>query len=507
MPNSPVAPGTNFVFFGDSLSDNGNLEDAAQGVLPQAVLDQINGFDGRASNGLTFVEYISALLGLPEGLNYAIAGGEASGSQTLEEFIADFGLTDEIIVPQDDPRLDFDMNLGAQVDRFVSDAGTADLSSVSAFILVGGNDYLELRNADNLLVAALALFETLSSATDKTIEAASDLIQSGVGEVVISSLPTAAFFPSIASLGGSTVEIVNILIDIHNQNLANGVAALADSGANVRLLDMESVTGAYVEDPSMFGFFAPPSLTLIEGDPTEVAQFDPDQIAFWDSIHPSAALHEMLGAYTAFALENTVVSLSSGNDARILSDDGDLAFGFAGDDQVTGGLGDDILLMGSGDDIAIGGGGDDIVAGGSGADSLEGGDGADILAGGRGNDTVLGGAGEDILIDGLGADSVDGGAGKDIFIFIDDALKGTTDDGLTDTIQGGDGDDALVLVLDQATVDQLIADNNTTESTAFAALGLDVTGIEQIEVLIGLDELDALSNLEWYTQADLWGLL
>jgi hypothetical protein len=38
-------------------------------------------------------------------------------------------------------------------------------------------------------------------------------------------------------------------------------------------------------------------------------------------------------------------------------------------------------------------------------------------------------------------------------------------------------------------------------------LGLDVTGIEQIEVLIGLDELDALSNLEWYTQADLWGLL
>ena len=85
MPNSPVAPGTNFVFFGDSLSDNGNLEDAAQGVLPQAVLDQINGFDGRASNGLTFVEYISALLGLPEGLNYAIAGGEASGHRGCSE--------------------------------------------------------------------------------------------------------------------------------------------------------------------------------------------------------------------------------------------------------------------------------------------------------------------------------------------------------------------------------------------------------------------------------------
>ena len=45
------------VFFGDSLSDPGNLAGQAEEVLPQDVVDEI-GDDGRASNGPVWTEVV-----------------------------------------------------------------------------------------------------------------------------------------------------------------------------------------------------------------------------------------------------------------------------------------------------------------------------------------------------------------------------------------------------------------------------------------------------------------
>lgn len=498
---------TQFAFFGDSLSDNGNLFAAASGLIPLPLLEAIGGFEGRASNGPTFVEYIPGLLGQPPAVNYAVAGGEAAGVQPIEDFIAEYGLSGSILVPPDDPQLQFDMNLGAQVDRFQADAGGADLSGVTAFVLVGGNDYLALGEANDILSAALSLFATLDSAVDATIAAASDLWQGGVGEVIVSSLPTAGFFPIIASQGSFVTGIVDSLIDFHNEGLLNGVNALVGSGANVRYFDMNAITSAIIEDPGSFGIIAPLSLTLIDGDATEVAGYHPDQIAFWDSVHPSAAVHGVLGAYTAHALENPVAVLTGGSDAVALGNGGELALGFSGSDQVQGGTGDDIMFLGSGNDAANGGDGADLVSGGSGNDVINGDAGNDILSGGSGNDTVIGGADNDVLIDGLGADSMLGGTGSDIFIFIDDALLGSAGDGLNDTMDGGEGEDALLLVLAQTTVDDLIANGTTNETQVFSALGLVASGFEQVEFVVGLDGLDDLSNLDWYDRADIWGLL
>ncbi len=508
MSTNTLAPGIEqLVFFGDSLSDNGNLLAAATGVLPPEILAQISGFEGRASNGPTFAEYVSPFAGLPEAPNYAVAGGEAAGSQFLADFINEYGLLGEILVPPTDPSLAFDMNLGAQVDRFAADAQGLDLSPLAAFVLVGGNDYLALRDASNPLTAALGLFDTISTTVNATLSGVFDMFQTGVGQVVVSSLPSARFIPAIAGLGGTVSNIVDGLIDIHNEGLQSGVADLVGAGFDAVYFDMQAVTDAIVEDPTGFGLFAPLSLTLIEGDPALLAAFDPSQVGFWDSIHPSAATHGVLGAYTAHALNNPAITLGGGADSASVGNGGELVFAYGGNDQVLGGTGNDILFLGSGNDSAEGGAGDDIVSGGSGNDLVMGAGGADILSGGLGNDVVMGGAGDDVIIDGLGADSMSGGDDNDLFIFYEPGLIGGASDGLNDTVTGGAGDDALLLVLTQATVDGLVASGATSEDQVFDALGLEVTGIEQVEIVIGLDALEGLRNLDWYDLANTWNLI
>jgi Ca2+-binding RTX toxin-like protein len=93
-------------------------------------------------------------------------------------------------------------------------------------------------------------------------------------------------------------------------------------------------------------------------------------------------------------------------------------------------LGDDSLDGGAGADTLAGLGGDDTLIGGADADQIAGGDGADLLFG-QGptgaddevQDVLEGGAGNDRLVLGLG-DSGTGGAGSDSFI-IQNQLVGT----------------------------------------------------------------------------------
>ena len=507
MPFTPAQnPNQRYVFFGDSLSDNGNLYSASEGLLPDDIRDTLGGLGGRASNGQTYAEYIAGLSGLDPSLNYAVAGGEAVGTQPIADFIVENGYADDVIVGNDDPRLTFDMNLGAQIDRFSADVGSQNLTDVTAFVLVGANDYFAI-DGDNIISAGLALLNTLDAAVDATITSASELSAMGVGQVVISSLPSAGFIPGITSMGSLGLDVVDFLIDAHNSGLQNGVNGLVAQGVDAVYLDMEAMTAAIADDPTSFGIFAPLSLTLTGGDAAELAQYDTDQIGFWDSIHPSAATHGVLGAYTARALQEAAVVLSGGDNAEALGGGDDLVLTYAGDDQIMAGSGDDIVFLGSGNDAAMGEAGADLISGGTGNDLIMGGTGDDILSGGQGNDVVDGGDGNDILIDGLGSDTLVGGEGDDVFFFFDDSLIAGTNNGLVDSFDGGNGQDVLLLVLAQDTVDMLTGNGMTSETEVFASLRLDIQNIEQIELAIGLDALDGLQNQDWYVEADLWGLL
>jgi Ca2+-binding RTX toxin-like protein len=139
--------------------------------------------------------------------------------------------------------------------------------------------------------------------------------------------------------------------------------------------------------------------------------------------------------------------------------DDDSITGTAGDDSVDGTSGADDILARSGDDIVSAAGGNDLVQGGTGTDLILGGNGADTLEGDGGDDVLIGGTGNDVL---------EGGVGDDVLVGIDRGLNSQTtgelgdllqrgligdasfpDEGEdrhgSDTLLGGDGEDALFL--------------------------------------------------------------
>jgi Ca2+-binding RTX toxin-like protein len=160
----------------------------------------------------------------------------------------------------------------------------------------------------------------------------------------------------------------------------------------------------------------------------------------------------------------------------------DLIAGLGGDDNIEGGTGNDVIDGGAGDDVVLaqqnndtvnGGDGNDLLQGGQGTDSVSGDAGEDWIEGNAGDDTLDGGADADLLIGGSGSDDLAGGTGDDVLVGgsvvgtplnLTDmaALRDGTplagllttdgedeaqlrDDGVSDTLSGGDGDDLLVL--------------------------------------------------------------
>jgi Ca2+-binding RTX toxin-like protein len=90
-------------------------------------------------------------------------------------------------------------------------------------------------------------------------------------------------------------------------------------------------------------------------------------------------------------------SIYRGADTITLSSFGDYAYGFGGNDTISGGGGNDRLFGQGGVDSVSGGAGLDTLSGGFGADHLQGGAAADVLRGNNGADVLTGGTGADIF--------------------------------------------------------------------------------------------------------------
>ncbi len=507
MTASSTQVGSELVFFGDSLTDDGNLYAETDGVLPNSLRNELAGPTGAASDGPTYAVYAAQDLGVTTYLNYAVAGAEAIGTQSLGDFITASGYASDLLVPPDDPSLQWDMNLGAQIDRFEADTSGQDLSDATSVILIGLNDYANI-DLSNPLGAILQAAQVLAQSVSATMDAAASLVADGMGAVVISSLPDAAFLPTIAFSGSVELALAETLFTAQDASLAAGASDLASQGAPVRYLDITSITAAIAEDPHGFGFIAPYDLTLTSGDPA-LANYDSDQVAFWDSEHPSTATQAMLGAFQAYALENPVTALSEGSDNSVLASGSDMCFALEGDDTVVANLGNNSIFGGSGSDLLNGRRGSDLLSGGTGNDELHGGRGNDLVAGSEGNDLLWSGLGNDVLIGGLGSDTLNGCQGNDTFIFTQAELIGGATGTDSEVIHGGKGQDILYVVLDQAHYDALAADlQGASPDAALASLGLHVAGVESIVAIDGRGgEAAVLGATDWYHTADTWGLL
>lgn len=178
----------------------------------------------------------------------------------------------------------------------------------------------------------------------------------------------------------------------------------------------------------------------------------------------------------AFGSGNDTVYGGAGND--LIDDIANAQY--SGANLIDAGAGDDTVWTGDGDDTLDGGDGADLLAGEGGNDLLRGGSGHDVLAGDIGNDTMTGGTGNDTLFGGEGSDiatfsgpvtdySFDYGSGG--ALIVTDSVAGrdgtdtlnaveyvtfggktyrlvTGDDGTNTTLQGPDGEPALIIAHD-----------------------------------------------------------
>lgn len=488
---------TALVFFGDSLSDNGNLFALAGIPKPPYV-------NGIFSNGPTYTapENLPSLLNL-SATNFAFGGAEAVGRQTVKGT---------------------NINLGGQVAQYLA---TRPVAGTAAFINIGSNDYL---NYDPKIDGPQASF--VAKVVGSIAHEVDVLAAAGIDNIVLYTLGSPGLAPIKAGLTPIEIAGANAIIAAHNQGIQQLAAAENAQGVHTTIVDLGRLQLETVNDADTFGFKTTdtPFVSPVNGVevPTGIDHIlRSDQIAFFDEIHPSAAGHGVIAAFSAATLNaDHVLLFDAGAQDVHGSEYADLIFTGGGNDSVSAGAGNDVVFAGGGNDIVCGGAGNDLIAGGSGNDNLSGGEGSDLLAGNLGNDWLAGGGGADVLISGQGTDLVFGGDGNDLLIFHQDVLQPKA----LDTFDGGSGIDTVRVIVDAMAYaigpvhGDLLAFGASVKAThggVASSIGLTATKVERVEIFVQLHD-GSITPAETFGpaavpesptvasllhNADLWGLL
>ena len=231
-----------------------------------------------------------------------------------------------------------------------------------------------------------------------------------------------------------------------------------------------------------------------------------------------------------------IVFSGAGRDLVEAGDGGDFARGNEGRDELRGNQGDDGLLGGSGDDVLIGGTGAEFIDGGEGSDAIQGGANPPIpgegLMGGPGNDSIAGGPGldralyfdsgqgvtvdlgkgtatgegddqlsevegitgtqfDDTLIGDDVSNGISAGPGNDV---LQGFGSGTFEDGQSDFLAPGDGDDEVDGGggHDFVSYDQGCFNGVTVDLAAGTATGMGDDTVAKVEGVFGSDCSDTM---------------
>jgi outer membrane lipase/esterase len=269
--SSALAAYSQAVFFGDSLSDTGNLYALSGDAVPVSPPY----YDGQFSNGPVWTRDFAAALGLSAtpfvdgGTNYAIAGA------TMLDYA---GVTP--VVPA---------GLSTYLGANVVDANALYV------ILGGGNDIKYAAGLD--AATAVANITNAALAVDNMVQT---LYAAGARNILVGNLPDIGKTP-LAAADPATSAGATLLTQIFNSTLAAALAnsEVADVGLDLDTLDLYGLMNSVIADPTTYGFSnvtdACKSGDL--GAPGTVCA-DPNSYLFWDAFHPTAKAH-MLIADTA----------------------------------------------------------------------------------------------------------------------------------------------------------------------------------------------------------------
>jgi outer membrane lipase/esterase len=277
----PAAAGfSNAYYFGDSLSDTGNVFALTGGTTPPAPY-----FNGRFSDGPVWVEVLAAGIGLPVsataslqgGNNYAFGGARTTGGS----------------IP----------SLLVQVGVFVGGVPALDPNALYV-VVAGGNDMRDAR-----LAGAATIPGAATAAANNIQTALSQLAGKGARSVLVANLPDLGATPEAVALG--LVAVSTQATDAFNALMPGVVGYGASLGLQMSFLDLAGLSGAVRNDALLNGgaVYGITNVSTPCGAFSGSIGISCSMSLFSDTLHPSARAHALIGAAAVAAVPEPSVVL------------------------------------------------------------------------------------------------------------------------------------------------------------------------------------------------------
>ena len=313
---------SNLYVFGDSLSDGGSdlalssaINAATGGAFPRVPAAPAN-YLGRFSNGRVGVDYLATALGLPLTAHYVtppFLGGATAGNNYAQggatSGIANASLPATLTLGPNTLVTGF-KGLSAQVADYVSVTPQADPNAVYV-VWAGANDFLTFGSAGvapNCSGSPIAI--ALCTGITNITSAVATLAALGAQHIVVPNLPDLGRTARSIAAGPGAAAQATALSVAFNQGLAGALGNLSTFyPGDVVPFDLFSLFNSVLDDAASYGF-SNTTMACLNGSSADAtstvgaacAVAGPNAYVFWDDIHPTTAVHAILGQRFAAAL-------------------------------------------------------------------------------------------------------------------------------------------------------------------------------------------------------------
>ncbi len=263
---------SSYFFFGDSLTDMGNLYAVAQQPPPPY-------YNGRFSNGPTYAEYLVAGLQasvtaaptVKANLNFAFAGATATSAYA--------GPTTPATLPQ-------------EISMFQARGITPGANDLFV-VWAGANDVLNYLGGTATPSGAGANAAASASVTQVT-GSVQTLAGLGAKNFIVMTLPdisqTARF---VTGSGAPAASLAQGAVYTYGSGIKASLATVAGAtGARITVVDTTALLSTIMKHATFFGF------TDTTHDVVDIltaggSVANPNSYVFWDGIHPTTAVHQL----------------------------------------------------------------------------------------------------------------------------------------------------------------------------------------------------------------------
>ncbi len=265
------------VAFGDSLSDHHGLESYLGTFHP---VTNPNGVLPSWTNGDVWIDYLA------ENRNAVLDNNAIAGAMTVgHENENNQALSDSGQLPQ--------LGLAGQINLYIAEAPVFNPADTLFTIMIGGNDLLEYGRGES---SAANPAELITNAVDSILNSMGTLAAEGALNFLVINLPDIGKTPAYNTRPAEVMLAASALASSFNTALAYGLNEFhkAYPAINLSTFDLFSFLNEIIASDTFTDSTGTYLILNAQGNPTGATNEPAEDHLFWDSIHPTTRVHEML---------------------------------------------------------------------------------------------------------------------------------------------------------------------------------------------------------------------